>query len=228
MFSNSVAFVDEFKRRSDNAEVWKHPYFRNKPTACMVKAWLMQAGPFEAQYPKYLKAMLQNPRIPRACHPVIQENLHDELGGGNANAAHFELFKGALNAVGVSIKEYEQARLNTSTANILDSVTAVCSGEDPVAALSFITQVELFTPPEYSRIIAWFESLFPQTRAGWEAYFTVHIGCDEHHFAEMAGALFGLVGEDPVRQASAFNWQNIGINLDHRFYDELQQVVQAA
>ena len=152
MQSGIDGFVNRLKQRSDSAQVWRHPYFGGQPTRQKLKIWLKQAGPFEARYPDYLTAMLDNPKIPDSCRKVIEENLQDELGNGDSKAAHFALFKEALRGAEIPPDEYEQSILHPGTARMLDQMAAVCSGEDPIGALAYICQVELFTPGEYSKI----------------------------------------------------------------------------
>jgi hypothetical protein len=222
-----VRFREQYTSNIVDHFLWaEHKYFvqlAKTPNIFLVKEWLVQGGKIEQSFPRLLQMTLDNPAIPAGMKPSIRENLDDELGHGIETDSHFFLYRSALDALGISFREYEAAEIYPATQTLLHGLFEGVASHDPIVALSRLTTEELLPPSEFPRIVdALVASGYEGTRDLWEPYFTAHIEGDRTHADDQIENLFSLMDGDEslLRRALAVQDEHLFENL--AFYDWLE------
>jgi pyrroloquinoline quinone (PQQ) biosynthesis protein C len=217
------SFNEKFTISSRSATLWQHPYFKLvklHPTLALLQDWAIQAGMIDELFAEILTNLLNNDRIDSSAHPALQQNLSDELGNGNPQKEHFQLFKNVLHVLDVSIERYRATAPLPGTQSILDGLRNATNGSDPVRALAVMASEEAICPQEFPLLVSAINELMPPSTQ-WKEYFDVHCEADIRHSTELTEHLYTATHGDPNLISHALACQGEDQNWNYLFYDSL-------
>ncbi len=214
-------FADFFRLSAEQHYLWTHPYFtlvRERPTLALLQAWAVQAGMIDEIFAEILATMLVNKKISGFAHPEIQENLNDELGNGNPEEEHFQLFRGVLGALGILLRDYKAAPVLSGTEVILRGLRNAVEG-DSIRALAIMASEELICPREFPILMDAINRLVSEE--SWRRYFDVHCFADVKHSMDLIRVLHKACGGHEKNIVRAFACQQEDLAWNCAFYDSL-------
>lgn len=220
-FSHFEDFATTFRASMDVCGLWEHPYFaliRSNPTIERLRQWAMQAGRIDQVFAEILSNMLRNPAIPHSMHPPIRENLDDELGHGDPEQEHFQLFRNVLGAIGVSEEDYEATPMTPGTERIIHTLRSTSTLSDPMPILALMASEELICPREFPIFL---EALRRHASPEQLRYFDVHIEADVGHSEDLLRLCFATANGDQAALWQSLLWQAADLQNNLRFYDDL-------
>jgi pyrroloquinoline quinone (PQQ) biosynthesis protein C len=221
---NYQQFAETFIERSKNHHLWNHPYFltiSQSPDLFMLQAWAIQAGMIDGLFADLLRKLIANPIMPKCAEPSLQENLKDELGHGDPQAEHFQLFQGVLAALDVSPEQYHNSKPLAGTQAILQGLMNAAQGNDPIRALALMASEELICPQEFPLLVASIKTLGIHNQTIWLPYFDVHCEVDVRHSTELIEHVYATTSGDDHEIKRALACQVEDLNWNYLFYDSL-------
>lgn len=212
-------FAATFRARMNVPALWEHPYFaliRAEPTIERLRQWAIQAGRIDQVFAEILSNMLHNPVIPSSMHPPIRENLDDELGHGDPEQEHFQLFRHVLHAIGVTEEEYGATPMTRGTEQIIQTLRSASVQADPIPILSLMASEELICPREFPIFL---EALRNYASPAELRYFDVHIEADVGHSEDLMRLCYEAANNSQSILAHSLLWQAIDLQNNVVFYD---------
>ena len=218
-------FVQELVRRMQSHPLWQHPFFqlvRTRPTLAILQQWAIQAGRIDQAFAEILTNMLVNPIIVPSMHGLIAENLNDELGNGDPRQEHFTLFQDVLQAIGVSVEEYETTPMTQGTERIIRSLLEASRGRNPLQILGMMASEELICPNEFPLFL---EAMSRYGTPYQLRYFDEHIQADVRHSFDLIRLCYQAAEGNPEHLEEVFRWQAIDLDNNLAFYNDLMELV---
>jgi pyrroloquinoline quinone (PQQ) biosynthesis protein C len=217
-------FINSFRQRMREHPLWTHPFFDllKHPSRDALQQWTIHGGQIEEAFPRILQLMFDNANIVDDAHDVIAEQLNDELGHANSELAHFEIYKRLLEAMDISYARYRSTPLTDGT-NLL--IRTLCEGavdSNPLRSLSLMASEESIIQIEFPKII---DSINQEFDLRGHLYFTVHIAVDVHHTNQLLELCYkNAHTKNDI--ANIFEWQQMDLDNNVRFYNSLMEVIE--
>ncbi len=174
--------------RSSIDQILNHPFINR-----IADGWLNQQ---QLQYfaKEYFVYCFHFPRFLSACAAnipddetrlAIIENLWEEHGEGNPDKSHRKLYERFALATGLRHEDLTFAKALPSTRICIENLLNLCIHEHFLVSLGALGPgTEYFTNDEYKKIesgLKLYDFLEPEDYTFW----TIHIGLDDIHYAEM-------------------------------------------
>lgn len=159
--------------------------------------WVMCAGRESRSFPQILKGMIE--RTPAGpMRTVLEENLHDELGGGNPEHAHFRHYVALLAQLGIEPAAFKAYQEGPGIRFALDLAKVMARTRRTAAALGYMLVNEGMTQITYAAAQA---ALCRHYDLPDLTFFKLHVEIDEEHVAllyEGLATVPGLVVRDVI------------------------------
>lgn len=152
---------------------------RGRLSADQATRWVMCAGRESRSFPQILKGMIERTPV-GPMRTVLEENLRDELGGGNPEHAHFRHYVALLGQLGIEAAEFKAYQEGPGIRFALDLAHAMARSERTAIALGYMLVNEGMTQITYAAAQA---ALCRHYAIADLTFFKLHVEIDEEHVA---------------------------------------------
>lgn len=188
----SMSVLSSFQDAAKNHPLWNHPFLvrcsHEQLTLSEVRALAVQMYHFCNTFHRILATILASCPDVDAQH-VILENLLDEMGGGDPQASHPELFKRFTRALGIDDATLVELPLTPGTNNLIETYFSLAPRYDYLIALAVVCFAsEGIVGILYQQIQ---QGILGATELSDDAliFFEMHIHVDDSHAANLAALL---------------------------------------
>ncbi len=207
--------------------LWSHPFLTQCKAGSLalaeVQALAVQMYKFSKEFNRILARILSECPDEQA-QWVILDNLFDEMGQGDLNQAHPELFRRFTRAIGISDVELEAIPATPETTAMINTYLSLVDKYGYLAALGAVCFAsEGIVNSLYTQIYAGIQGQTPLAKESL-VFFEVHIHVDDDHAANLAALI------EP-RIQSEFQTLNIhravleAMNARVHFFDGVQRQI---
>lgn len=221
----SASILDTFREVAKNHPLWNHSFLTrcrsDRLTLPEIRILAVQMYQFSNIFNRILASILAY--CPDAeAQQVILENLVDEMGEGNPDAAHPELFRRFTRSLGIEDATLAEMPPTPETLHLIDTYLGLPDQHGYLAALGAVCFAS-------EGIVG---TLYAQLQQGISgattlpedalAFFTVHIHVDEGHAAKLAALLEPrMTSAQQARDVESAIVQ--ALNARVRFFDGIQR-----
>jgi pyrroloquinoline-quinone synthase len=225
MNSVPMSILDTFRETAKTHPLWKHPFLTRCRTEQLtlpeIRILAVQMYQFSNVFNRILAAILA--RCPDAeAQQVILENLVDEMGEGDPNVAHPELFRRFTRALGIEDAALAAMSPEPETLHLIETYLSLPHQHGYLAALGAVCFAsEGIVAALYAQLQ---KGIIGATVLPEDAltFFTVHIHVDDSHAAKLAALLEPrITSAQQVRDIEAAILRSLDART--RFFDGLQR-----
>lgn len=175
--------VIEMAVEASLARIRTHPFIVGGMRGALSKEqsirWVLCAGRESKSFPDILRGMLETCRVGEI-RAVLEDNLRDELGGGNPDHAHFKHYVVLLEQLGMSQAYFDNYEEGPGIKFALELAYAMARTARQGVALGYMLVNEGMTQITYK---AAREALHRHFEMSDDTFFTLHVEVDEEHVA---------------------------------------------
>ena len=189
MKTQSLPILETFNQVTRNHSLWNHEFLvrcRNgELTLAEVRVLAVQMYKFCKSFSHILATILSR-CSDLTVQLVIMENLFDELGEGNADMAHPELFRHFTRALGIDDQTLDATPATPETLNLIDTYMKLPHEYDYLAAMSAVCFAsEGIVNSLYTQLQNGIVGAAPLPKEAL-IFFDLHIDLDGDHALNMA------------------------------------------
>jgi pyrroloquinoline-quinone synthase len=189
MNTHAPSLMQSFRDLTQIHPLWHHPFLQRCRSQDLslpeVKILAVQMYKFSKEFNRILASIL-------ACCPddaaqwVILDNLFDEMGQGDLNQAHPELFRRFTRALGITDSELQHLPTEPETQAMIQTYLGLAHQYDYLSALGAVCFAsEGIVHSLYSQLHAGIQGVAPFPKESL-IFFEVHIDVDDGHAAKLA------------------------------------------
>ena len=183
--STDIRRVMEAEAESNLARIRQHPFIESAHLGDLTKSqaerWIKCAGRESRSFPTILENMIEftsNATVKR----ILEENLLDEYGNGNAEQAHFKHYLQLLDHLGIPRVDFYSYEEGPSIRLALSMAYNISKANNPGLALGYMIVNEGMTPITYEAARAALVHYYHTLNT---TFFDLHIDVDAHHVEEL-------------------------------------------
>ncbi|HTL88208.1 MAG TPA: iron-containing redox enzyme family protein [Leptolyngbya sp.] len=227
---DSSPFLQSLLHQTQIHPLWNHPFLQHckakELTLSEVKILAVQMYKFSKEFNRILAGILAH--CPdESAQRVILENLFDEMGQGDANLAHPELFRRFTRALGMDDETLANTATAPETQAMIATYLALPHQYGYVAALGAVCFAsEGIVNALYRQLYAGIAgaATFSQDDL---LFFDVHISVDDSHAANLAALIETRIQDD--RAATEVNRAVLeAMDARSNFFDGIQRQISVS